>query len=332
MGVIVNVKRFLVQSKIFLKSKSSLFNKKPLLLGVILFTLLISGYGCGRDSDTVIVDFTKRMVVERPDEMSPERPTFKVAVGAMISPKETFVSYRQLLDYISRKLGREVELVQRKTYQEINELLGQGQIDLAFICSGPYVTGKEKYGFELVATPQVQGSHFYRSYLIVNKGSSYNRLEDLKGRVFAFTDPNSNTGKLVPTYWLSQMGERPETFFGKTIYTYSHDNSTLAVARALVDGAAIDGLIWEYYHQKNPVFTARTKIIKKSDPYGIPPLVASGNLRKELKARIRQLLLSMHEEPEGERILHELMIDRFVTPKEEWYDSIRQMLSGLRPG
>jgi phosphonate transport system substrate-binding protein len=326
------VKRFLVQSKVFLKSNASLFNKTQLLLGVILATLLVSSYGCGRDSDTVIVDFNKRMAVERPDEMSPERPTFKVAVGAMISPKETFVSYRQLLDYISGKLGREVELVQRKTYQEINELLGLGQIDLAFICSGPYVTGKEKYGFELLATPQVQGSHFYQSYLIVNKESHFNRLEDLKGRVFAFTDPNSNTGKLVPTYWLSQMGERPETFFGKTIYTYSHDNSTLAVARALVDGAAIDGLIWEYYHHKNPVFTARTKIIKKSDPYGIPPFVASKNLSQELKARIRQFLLSMHEEPEGERILKELMIDRFVAPKDVWYDSIRQMLSGLRPG
>jgi phosphonate transport system substrate-binding protein len=97
-----------------------------------------------------------------------------------------------------------------------------------------------------------------------------------------------------------------------------------------VDGAAIDGLIWEYYHQKNPVFTARTKIIKKSDPYGIPPFVASRNLSQGLKARIRQLLLSMHKEPEGESILSDLMIDRFVTPKEEWYDSIRQILSGLK--
>jgi phosphonate transport system substrate-binding protein len=150
--------------------------------------------------------------------------------------------------------------------------------------------------------------------------------------VFAFTDPKSNTGKLVPTYWLTQMGEKPETFFGKTIYTYSHDNSTLAVARALVDGAAIDSLIWEYYDHKNPVFTARTKIIKKSDPYGIPPFVASKNLSQGVKMRIRQLLLSMHEAPEGEIILNELMIDRFVAPKEEWYNGIRQMLSGLRPG
>ena len=332
MGVIVKIECFLVQSKIFLKSTSSPLNKIQFLFGVVLVALLISSYGCGRDANTVVVDFTKRVAVERSEDRSPGHPTFKVAVGAMISPKETFIYYRQLLDYIGIRLGLEIELVQRKTYQEINELLGQGQIDLAFICSGPYVTGKEKYGFELLATPQVQGSHFYRAYLIVNKESPFQRLEDLRGRVFAFTDPNSNTGKLVPNYWLAQMGERPETFFGKTIYTYSHDNSTLAVARALVDGATVDSLIWEYYHHKNPVFTAKTKIIKKSDPYGIPPLVASRNMSQGLKAGIRQLLFSMHEEPEGERILSELMIDRFVAPKEEWYDGIRQTLSVLRPG
>jgi phosphonate transport system substrate-binding protein len=74
----------------------------------------------------------------------------KVAVAAIISPKETFIYYRQLLDYIGNKMGREIQFVQRKTYGEINELLAKSQIDLAFICSGPYVVGKEKYGFQLV--------------------------------------------------------------------------------------------------------------------------------------------------------------------------------------
>jgi phosphonate transport system substrate-binding protein len=177
----------------------------------------------------------------------------------------------------------------------------------------------------LIATPQVQNSHFYQSYLIVNKASQFRRIEDLKGRVFAFTDPDSNTGKLVPTYWLFEMGEQPETYFSKTIYTYSHDNSILAVAKALVDGAAIDGLIWEYYHQKNPVFTSRTRIVRKSEPYGIPPIVASKHLSSELKDRIRQLFFSMHDDPKGQKILAELMIDRFIAPRDEWYDSIRQM-------
>jgi phosphonate transport system substrate-binding protein len=159
----------------------------------------------------------------------------------------------------------------------------------------------------------------------VNKASQFNRIEDLKGRVFAFTDPDSNTGKLVPTYWLFEMGEQPETYFSKTIYTYSHDNSILAVAKGLVDGAAVDGLIWEYYHQKDPAFTSRTRIIRKSEPYGIPPLVASKHLSPELKDRIRQLFFSMHNDPEGQKILAELMIDKFIAPKDEWYDSIRQM-------
>jgi phosphonate transport system substrate-binding protein len=243
----------------------------------------------------------------------------------MISPKETFVYYRQSLDYISSHLGKDSKLIQRKTYGEINELFGKGEIDLAFICSGPYATSKERFGFELLATPQVLGSNFYHSYLIVNKDSPIQRLVDLRGRVFAFTDPDSNTGKLVPTYWLAQMGERPETFFAKTLYTYSHDNAILAVARGLVDGAAVDGLIWEYYNQKNPSLTSRTRIIRKSEPYGIPPIVVHRNFNPELKERIRKFLFSMHQDPEGKKILGELMIDRFIAPREEWYDSIRQI-------
>jgi phosphonate transport system substrate-binding protein len=265
------------------------------------------------------------VAVERPASSVSESTQLKVAVAAIISPKETFVYYRQLLDYIGQKMGREIQFVQRKTYGEINELLAKGQIDLAFICSGPYVVGKEKYGFQLVATPEVQNSHFYHSYLIVNKASQFQNLEDLRGQVFAFTDPDSNSGKLVPTYWLWQMGETAETFFEKTIYTYSHDNAILAVAKGLVDGAAVDGLIWEYYNNKNPIFTSKTRIIRKSEPYGIPPMVASNSIPSELMTKIRSLLFSMHQDPQGKAILKELMIDKFIVPKDKWYDSIRKI-------
>jgi phosphonate transport system substrate-binding protein len=296
-----------------------------LLIACLIFVAGFYISGCGGDADVRIVDFSKTVAVEKPGKQQSENPYLKVAVAAMISPKDTFVYYRQLLDYIARNIGRDVQFIQRKTYGEINELLGKGQIDLAFICSGPYVTGKEKYGFELLATPEVQKSHFYQSYLIVNKASQFKGLEELRGQVFAFTDPDSNTGKLVPTYWLSQMAERPETFFSKTIYTYSHDNSILAVAKSLVDGAAIDSLIWEYYHRKNPVFTSKTRIIHKSEPYGIPPIVASAFLASDLKNRVRQVLFSMHRDPGGQKILSELMIDRFTPTQDAWYDSIRDM-------
>ncbi|NIS18195.1 MAG: phosphate/phosphite/phosphonate ABC transporter substrate-binding protein, partial [candidate division Zixibacteria bacterium] len=255
---------------------------------IIVAVLLVIFYGCSAEPEATYVNFSQRMTVERPGDQIKDSSHFRVAVGSMISARETVVHYHQLLDYIAGKLGREVQLVQRKTYGEINELIGLGQIDLAFICSGPYAIGKEKYSLEAMAIPQVRGSYLYQSYLIVNKNSPFQKLDDLKGRTFAFTDPESNTGKLVPKYWLRQKGETPETFFRKTIYTYSHDNSIMAVGKALVDGAAVHGQIWEYYNHRNPVFTSKTRIIKKSEPFGNPPVVAPARMPNQMKDRIRQ--------------------------------------------
>ncbi len=301
------------------QSKNTRFPFITLCSAILLFI-----YACG-DTGYKPVDFSETVKVKRPDVQTLNPSQLRVAVAAMISPKETFVYYRQLLDYIGDKMGRKVRLIQRKTYSEVNELFPKGKIDLAFICSGPYAIGKEMFGFEALATPIVRGIPFYHSYLIVNKDSPFQKIEDLRDRVFAFTDPKSNTGTLVPTYWLYGKGESPKSFFRSVNYTYSHDNSIMAVAKGLVDGAAIDSHIWEYYNIRNPVYTSRTRIIKKSIPFGSPPLVAAEYLPPKLKAHMRKIILSMHNDPKGKQILEELMIDRFVAPKEIWYEPVINM-------
>lgn len=307
------------------KSDASLRLCRYQMRCAIVVLMILAIYGCKSDDDYHQIDFGKTIQVSRPEPHSLNHKSLRVAVAAMVSPKETFVHYKELLDYLGEKLNHKVELVQRKTYSEINELLGKGEIDLAFLCSGPYAMEKDKYGLELLATPEINGSHFYQAYLIVNNNSHFKNLEDLRGKTFAFTDPDSNTGKLVPTDWLLQMGERPENFFKQTIYTYSHDNSIMAVSKGMVDGASVDGLIWDFYAQRNPARTDSTRVIQKSQPYGIPPLVASKALSNEAKTAIRQLLFSMHQDANGRKILDQLMIDRFIDPRDEWYDSIRNI-------
>jgi len=300
------------------------------LLGrLFIGSLLILAFGCSSDAEYKPIDFSRKITVSQPETRFEKTPTLRVAVAAMISPKETFIYYRELLAYIGQKLGYDVRLIQRKTYGEINELFPKGQIDLAFICTGPYAVGKKLFGFEALATPVIRGQPFYQSYLIVHKNSDFQKLQDLKGQVFAFTDPESNTGALVPNFWLTQIGQKPLTFFESVTYSYSHDNSILAVAKGLVDGAAIDGHIWEYYNRRKPFYTDMTRVIKKSTPFGSPPLVASAYLSQRLKLQMTQLLISMHDDPEGRRILQELMIDRFVEPRQEWYQPVRQMFDQM---
>ena len=299
---------------------------KLTLIYAIIFAII--GFvimGCKDQQNYKPVDFGKTISVARPEQNNSDRSTFRVAVAAMISPKETLDHYQKLLSYIGEKLDRDVKFIQRKTYDEINELIRKGQVDMAFICTGPYASGRERYGFEALATPIVRGEPYYQSYLIVNRDSPFQRLEDLRGRKFAFTDPQSNTGALVPTYWLNEIGETPESYFQSVNFTYSHDNSILAVAKSLVDGATVDSHIWEFYNRKDPSYTSKTRIIKKSIPFGSPPFVAASSLPEGLKTKVRNILLTLHNEEAGQKILDELLIDHFVPVQEEWYESVRMI-------
>ncbi len=288
--------------------------------------------GCSDKEQSKVVDFSNTIIMERPDTRDGGDNQLIIAIGAMVSPKESLSTYQELLDYLGEKLGKNIVLKQRKTYQEINELLGRGEVDLAFVCSGPYVVGKDRHDLQLLAAPEVNGSHFYNAYLIVNKNSRFNELEDLRGKAFAFTDPDSNTGKLAPSFWLKAIGEKPETFFGSFIYTYSHDNSILAVSKGVVDGASVDGLIWEYFNKTNPDITSKTRVILKSENYGMPPLVASRQVSELTKQAIKEALFGMRADNRGAEILDRLMIDRFVAAKDDWYDSIRAVLESSGTG
>ncbi len=130
---------------------------------------------------------------------------------------------------------------------------------------------------------------------------------------------------LIPTYTLAKMGETPESFFKRYIFTYSHDNSIRSVAEKFVDGAAVDSLIWEYLNIKEPELTAQTKIIYKSAFCAIPPVVISPGVESELKEKLRSAFLNMHNDPKGSNILKRVLIDRFTVIEDSAYDSIRQM-------
>lgn len=249
----------------------------------------------------------------------------KIAVGAIISPAESLIFYEEIFDYIGKKLGREVEMVQRKTYAEVNFLIKEGRIDAAFVCSRPYVEGHRDFGLELLCVPVCFGKTEYYSYFIVHKDSPVQDLEELRGRIFAFSDPLSNSGMLVPVYALAKMGETPESFFSRHIFTYSHDNSIRSVAEKFVDGAAVDSLIWEYLNAKQSAWTAQTRVIYKSAPCAIPPIVVRPGIDRELKKELQSAFLNMHNDPEGHEILKNVLIDRFVVVEDNAYDSIRRM-------
>jgi len=249
----------------------------------------------------------------------------RVAVSAVISPQGTVESYAPLLKYIEAHLGRPVELVQRSTYAEVNRLVETGEVDVAFVCTGAYIIGERDFGMEILVAPVVNGEAAYYSLLIVPAESTAQNMADLRGKIFAFTDPLSHTGRLYPTYLVFQLGQRPETFFGSSFFTYSHDAAIRAVASRLADGAAVDSLIYTYLLQREPELKLGVRIIHRSPSFGIPPVVVSPNIRPQLRAELLDIFLNMNETQDGEAALTILDIDRFVELEDNAYDTARDL-------
>ena len=236
--------------------------------------------------------------------------------------RENLDLYERWAAYLGRKVGRPVQFVQRRTYREAMEMLETGEHDFAWICSFPYAKYRNSNIFGLMAVPVFEGEPLYRSYIVVHKDRSFRTIGELEGRVFAYSDPDSNTGYIVPRQMLSGLGRNPDSYFRRTFFTYSHTETIEAVAERVADGAAVDSYVWEYLNRRAPKFTAQTKIIERSETFGFPPLVYRTSVDVELRARMTEALLTMDKDPEGHALLAELMLDRFITAPSSLYDNV----------
>lgn len=195
------------------------------------------------------VNFTLRQPLPTPavQEVVPLR----LAVAAVLSPRGTVEGYEPLRAYLERRLGRPVELVQGRDYAQVNALLERGEVDVGVVCTSSYLIEEER-GVQALVVPQVEGRVTYQAVLLVPAASPARDLADLRGGVFAYTDPLSFTGRAVPLYWLLEMGADPRTFFARTFYTYSHDEAIAAVAEGVADGAAVDSLVYRFALAQDP--------------------------------------------------------------------------------
>lgn len=256
--------------------------------------------------------------------------SIQVGVASMITPVSAVKYYQQVVDYLGSKLGLPSEMVHRTTYDEIDVMLEEKKLDLAFICSSPYVLDNQKFGVELLVAPQVKGSVDYHSNIIVHKDSIFSTLEELRGNTFVFADPKSNSGKLYPTYLLAKRNESPESFFNSFQYSYSHNKSVEIVAKKRADGAAVDSIVYDYMVDSGSPYALQTRIIHRSPPFGIPPVVVHPDISPHLKRSLLSVFLDMHNDPEGKAILDAMRIERFVEVADSNYDGIRAMRAFLK--
>lgn len=298
-------------------------------LVAVATTMLLGLLGCERSPfKEVEVNFQPAPVEPAPIAPSGAAPRFRVSVAGMESPSGTYSGYSRLFGEVAHRMGFEADFVQRRTYAEVNELLMKGELDAALLCTGGYLELQRKAprAVELIGVPIINDSDTYQSLIIVPAASPAQSLRQLAGGRFAFTDELSLTGRAWVVHELRTLGRTPETFFGATVYTRSHDRSVAAVARGVVGGAAVHSIVFQRLLEKDPELLKKVRIIQRSPEFGMTPVVVSQRLPPEARAKLREVLLGLATDPEGAALLGPLRIDRFEAVPKGLFDSASEVL------
>jgi phosphonate transport system substrate-binding protein len=264
-----------------------------------------------------------------PPANTAEKPQFRVAIAPIVSPEKSLERYQGFVDYVAEKLGRRPVALYRPTYSGINDLVRYERCDIALVCTYPFIRGEKDFGMQALVVPQIKEETSYRSFILVPRSSRATSLLDLRGKRFASADIISTTGWLYPALKLMNWGEDPNQFFGQQIFTGSHDRSVQAVLEAFVDGAAVDGIVFEQMVAEDPSILRKVKILDKSPPFAIPPIVANQHLDHKLKEEVLAILLNMNKDKQGKRILASLQIERFTIPDRNLFAPLRQAIGRL---
>jgi ABC-type phosphate/phosphonate transport system substrate-binding protein len=193
---------------------------------------------------------------------------------------------RPLYEFIAEACGAS-ELIDGDDWRA----LGEGGIDLAFVCSPPLIWLKgavEAIAAPVLADPRFKGEALYCSEVVVRRDSRYRSFEDLKGSRWAVNEPSSWSG-----YWVVLQKVRDWSYFGEVVESGYHHRSLQLVVEGVVDAAAIDCQVLAVEQRDDPGLADRIRIVATLGPAPSQPVVVRSTLEADVKAALQDRLLNL---------------------------------------
>jgi phosphonate transport system substrate-binding protein len=237
----------------------------------------------------------------RAEDWRKQYPEITLGVVTGENEADRTVRYQPVRAYLEQALGVTVKWRAATDYAGIIEGVKAKKIQLAHFGPAAYaqcwiVTNGAVQ--PLVSEVDEHGTFGYYSVILVKADSPYQRLEDLKGKKFAFADPNSTSGHQAPRYFLTEQGYNVDTFFGETVFSGSHENSVMGLLNGTFDAVAT---WWGNEEFSNPrrmeakgmIPPGQWRLIWKSPLMPSSPWAMPTSLPEEMRRDITEALFNM---------------------------------------
>jgi len=253
-----------------------------------------------------------------------EKPHGNPLVIGLIPEQDIFSQverYRPLADYLSRKIGRKIELKMLTRYGNIvNNFVSSG-MDGAFFGSFTYTLAHAKLGVEVLARPvNLDGASTYHGLLFVRKDSGIISIKEMQGKRFVFVDKATTAGYLLPLEYFHHNGVKNyRKYLGETYFAGTHEDAIHDVLEKKADIGAAKNTVFERIAKKDPRINKELLVLVKSPEVPENALAMRRDLDETLKRDIKAALLTMDKEADGQAVLKTFGAQRFVETTDKDY-------------
>ena len=277
---------------------------------------------------SIFLSFLVACTSKEPPPLPPEKPEYRrVLIIGLIPEQNIFkqmVRYKPLAKYIFKKTGYKIELSVLPRYGNIIDNFASKHMDGAFFGSFVYVLAHKRIGVEIIARPEnFEGVSTYRGLIFVRKDSGILTAKDMKGKRFAFVDKATTAGYLLPLYYFQQNKITDyKTYFRETYFTGSHDEAIYNVLEGKADIGAAKNTIYEKLEKADPRIRESLLILQKSPDVPENALGLRNDIDPEVRKKLKEVLLDMHNDPGGEVVLEKFGARRFIETTNDDYEPV----------
>ncbi|MFH2021112.1 MAG: phosphonate ABC transporter substrate-binding protein [archaeon] len=231
-------------------------------------------------------------------EKQKELKVLKMGLIPADDADEMLRDYEPVRAYLSESLGIPVEIQVTSDYTAAIEAMRAKHIDMAWFGPFSYIIAANVAGAEAIVNGVTAstGSATYKSIIVANAKSNIKSLSDLKGKSFAFVDPASTSGNLIPRKMLIENGIDPDKDFATSFFAGTHNSVEYAVANGKIDAGADSDNSYKRMVEAGEIDPKVNIVIFESEPIPGSPIAVRGDLPAELKAKIQNALVNMDEQ------------------------------------
>ena len=243
---------------------------------------------------------------------------------------QTIISaYKPISEELSRRIGCPIELSITNSYSAAIEAMRAKRLDIATFGPLSYVLAHQVANAEpMVVQGRADGTPVtYEATVVAVKGSGITTLRGVAGHSFAYSDPVSTSGHLMPAYALRKAGIDPDTGV-KPFFAGSHTASFEALRNHKVDAGELNTIVMRIGGLNGSYNPNDFVTLWRSGPLPASPMTIRGDLPANFKQRVRDSLLAIDlrtlDVPRGL-----FSGTRYVAVRDSSYALIRDLISTL---